>query len=63
MRATVLRYRSNSTRVPAFYRDPVWSPDGKRIVAIRAPRQSRLENPSHKTLKLSQYLQKAALPG
>ncbi|MBK7598304.1 MAG: PD40 domain-containing protein [Acidobacteria bacterium] len=34
------------TRVPAFYRDPVWSPDGKRIVAIRAPRQSRLENPS-----------------
>ena len=33
------------TRVPAFYRDPVWSPDGKRIVALRAPRRERNENP------------------
>ncbi len=31
------------TRVPAFYRDPVWSPDGSRIVALRAPRQARVE--------------------
>ncbi len=26
------------TRLPAYYRDPVWSPDGTRIVALRAPR-------------------------
>jgi Tol biopolymer transport system component len=30
------------TKVPAFYRDPVWSPDSKRIVALRQPRQARL---------------------
>ena len=30
------------TRVPAFYRDPVWSPDSKRIVALRQARQARL---------------------
>ena len=30
------------TRVPAFYRDPVWSPDSKRVVALRQPRQARL---------------------
>jgi len=30
------------TRIPAFYRDPVWSPDGRRIVALRQPRQARL---------------------
>lgn len=30
------------TRIPAFYRDPVWSPDSKRIVALRQPRQARL---------------------
>ena len=33
------------TRVAAFYRDPVWSPDGKRIVALRAPRREHVENP------------------
>ena len=33
------------TRAAAFYRDPVWSPDGKRIVALRAPRRERVENP------------------
>ncbi len=33
------------TRIPAFYRDPVWAPDGKRIVALRAPRRERNENP------------------
>jgi dipeptidyl aminopeptidase/acylaminoacyl peptidase len=33
------------TRTAAFYRDPVWSPDGKRIVALRAPRREKIENP------------------
>ncbi len=31
------------TRVPAYYRDVQFSPDGTRIVAIRAPRQARIE--------------------
>lgn len=31
------------THVPAYYRDVNWSPDGKRIVALRAPRQARFE--------------------
>jgi Tol biopolymer transport system component len=31
------------TRVPAYYRDLNFSPDGKRIVALRAPRQSHVE--------------------
>src|SRR5882757_665470 len=31
------------TRVPAYYRDLNFSPDGKRIVAIRAPRQGHIE--------------------
>jgi Tol biopolymer transport system component len=31
------------TRVPAYYRDVNFSPDGKRIVALRAPRQSHVE--------------------
>jgi len=30
------------SRVPAFYRDPVWSPDSKRIVTLRQARQARL---------------------
>jgi Tol biopolymer transport system component len=30
------------TRVPAFYRDPVWSPDSRRVVALRQARQARL---------------------
>jgi Tol biopolymer transport system component len=34
------------TRVAAFYRDPVWSPDGTRIVALRAMRLIRVEHPS-----------------
>jgi Tol biopolymer transport system component len=33
------------TREAAFYRDPVFSPDGSRIVALRAPSQERLESP------------------
>ena len=31
------------TRVPAYYRDVAWSPDSKRIVALRAPRQGHVE--------------------
>jgi Tol biopolymer transport system component len=31
------------TRFPAYYRDITWSPDGKRIVGLRAPKQARLE--------------------
>jgi len=31
------------TRVSAYYRDLAFSPDGKRIVAIRAPRQGHVE--------------------
>ena len=31
------------THVPAYYRDPVWSPDGQRIVALRAPRIAHVE--------------------
>ncbi|HTB14370.1 MAG TPA: amidohydrolase family protein [Bryobacteraceae bacterium] len=34
------------TRIPAFYRDPVWSPDSKRIVALRQARQARLNGTS-----------------
>ena len=35
----------NRTRLvadPAFYDTPVWSPDGQRIVAVKGPRQSRI---------------------
>ncbi len=31
------------TRLAAFYRDPAWTPDGTQIVALRAPRQQRVE--------------------
>ena len=31
------------TRLPAFYSDPVWRPDGSGIVALRGARQSRAE--------------------
>ena len=31
------------TRAPAYYRDVQFSPDGTRIVALRAPRQARVE--------------------
>jgi Tol biopolymer transport system component len=34
------------TRTPAFYRDPVWSPDSKRIVALRTSRLTRVDHPS-----------------
>ena len=28
----------------AFYRDPVWAPDGETIIAVQAPKTARLEN-------------------
>ena len=31
------------TTTSAFYRDVAWSPDGQRLVAVRAPRQARIE--------------------
>ncbi|MDX2032430.1 MAG: amidohydrolase family protein [Blastocatellia bacterium] len=34
------------TRTPAFYRDPVWSPDGRRLVAVRTSRLTRVDHPS-----------------
>ena len=34
------------TKVPAFYRDPVWSPDGTQIFALRASRPVRVNHPS-----------------
>jgi len=33
------------TNAAAFYRDLAWSPDGERLVALRAARQSRVEMP------------------
>ena len=32
------------TSVPACYSDPVWSPDGSKIVALRAPRREKAES-------------------
>jgi WD40 repeat protein len=34
------------TKLPAYYRDVAWTPDGTRIVALRAPRQWQLEKSS-----------------
>ncbi len=34
------------TRTAAFYRDPVWSPDSKRVVALRTSRLTRVDHPS-----------------
>lgn len=31
------------TRTAAFYADPAWAPDGKRIVALRAPTHERVQ--------------------
>jgi imidazolonepropionase-like amidohydrolase/Tol biopolymer transport system component len=33
------------TRVPAYYRDLAWTPDGKTIVGMRGPRQWQLNKP------------------
>jgi len=32
------------THTTAFYSDVVWSPDGEKIVALRAPRQAKIES-------------------
>lgn len=40
------------SRLPAFYRDPVWNPDGQRLVALRAPRQARLESDATAELEI-----------
>jgi imidazolonepropionase-like amidohydrolase/Tol biopolymer transport system component len=32
------------TRHAAFYSDPVWSPDGAKVVALRAPRQAKIQS-------------------
>ncbi len=32
------------TRVPAVYRQPAWSPDGERVVALRGPARAYLES-------------------
>jgi len=32
------------TRIPSFYSDPVYSPDGQRIVVVRGPRMERQED-------------------
>ena len=37
---------------PAFYRDPVWNPDGQRLVALRATRQARLESDATAELEI-----------
>ncbi|MEZ5346885.1 MAG: amidohydrolase family protein [Pyrinomonadaceae bacterium] len=49
----IWRVRSDGSGAPekltanaAFYRDPVWSPDGKNIVALRAPTPIRVNHPS-----------------
>ena len=34
------------TKIPAFYKDPVWSPDGKNIIALRTARPTRVNHPS-----------------
>ena len=40
------------SQLPAFYRDPVWNPDGQRLVALRAPRQARLESDATAELEI-----------
>ncbi len=34
------------TRTPAFYRDPVWTPDGHQIIALKTSRLTRVNHPS-----------------
>jgi Tol biopolymer transport system component len=34
------------TNTPAFYKEPVWSPDGKNIIALRTSRPVRVNHPS-----------------
>ena len=41
----------------AYYRNPVWSPDGTSLLAIQAPRQLRLENSLGALAKAEQIVQ------
>lgn len=34
------------TQTPAFYKEPVWSPDGKQIIALQTSRPTRVNHPS-----------------
>jgi len=34
------------TQTPAFYKEPVWTPDGKQIIALQTSRISRVNHPS-----------------
>ena len=34
------------TQTPAFYKEPVWTPDGKQIIALQTSRLSRVNHPS-----------------
>ena len=36
------RMRSRLVADPAFFDTPVWSPDGQRVVAVKGPRQARI---------------------
>ena len=40
----------------AYYRNPVWSPDGKTILAVRAPKTVRLQNVSGPMSKAEQIV-------
>lgn len=43
------------SQMPAFYRDPVWNPDGQRLVALRAPRQARLDSDATAELEIISF--------
>ncbi|NNE99698.1 MAG: amidohydrolase family protein [Pyrinomonadaceae bacterium] len=34
------------TQTPAFYKEPVWTPDGKQIIALQTSRLTRVNHPS-----------------
>jgi WD40 repeat protein len=47
----------------AYYRNPVWSPDGKTILAVRAPKIVRLENNRRPMAKAEQIVRLASNGG